>query len=208
MDLVELETLAQEAFRANGLTDWTFGFSRSSRQLGVCKYRRKRIEIAEYYARNSPPSTVIDTLYHEIAHALAGPEARHGPRWKAMAIRLGATPRACDTTNEAVMKPGDWQTTCPSCHKTFYRYKRPQSLTGYRCRCPARSSLVFHFTGDPLHQPLVPVNPQDRYPWQAICPGCNGIHYRTRRPKPGIWRCKCSFGCQLAWRFRAGLNQE
>ena len=52
-------------------------------RLGVCKYRAKRIEIAEYYAQNSPPETVLDTLRHEIAHAIAGPPpstARGGRR--------------------------------------------------------------------------------------------------------------------------------
>jgi hypothetical protein len=93
-----------------------------------CKYRTKRIEIAEYYARNSSPESVLDTLLHEIAHAIAGPKAGHGPVWKAVAIRLGATPRACDNSPETVVKPGDWQATCPACKKVFHRYKRPKSL--------------------------------------------------------------------------------
>ena len=38
---------------------------------------------------------VTDTILHEIAHALAGPGAGHGPAWKATASRLGATPKSC-----------------------------------------------------------------------------------------------------------------
>lgn len=114
MDLKELEAIAGREMTRHGLHGWTFGYAHTKRRLGVCKYRTKRIEIAEYYALNSPPETVLDTLLHEIAHAIAGPAARHGPAWKVVAQRLGATPRACENSHEAVVKPADWQATCPA----------------------------------------------------------------------------------------------
>src|SRR5215212_2787865 len=77
MDLEQLAAIARREMAKNGLHGWAFGLSRTRRGLGACKYKAKRIEIAEYYARNSPPETVLDTLLHEIAHALAGPAARH-----------------------------------------------------------------------------------------------------------------------------------
>src|SRR5271156_5554498 len=121
MDLKELEAVASREFLKHGLHGWTFGFGNTKRRLGVCKYRSKHIEIAEYHALNNPIETVLDTLFHEIAHAIAGPAARHGPVWKAVAIRLGAVPRACDNSHETVVKPGDWQATCGACKKTFHR---------------------------------------------------------------------------------------
>jgi len=106
MNLQELEAIAKWEFLRHGLHDWSFGWARTKRRQGVCKYRSKRIEIAEYYATHNPPEQVIDTLLHEIAHALAGPKARHGPAWKAVAKKLGATPRAYDTCRETVVMPG------------------------------------------------------------------------------------------------------
>ena len=88
--------------------------------------------------------------------AIAGPAAKHGPAWKAVAVKLGATPRACDTSHDTVVMPGEWQATCPACRKTFHRYRRPMSLGGYRCRCEARSPLVFEFVGDPARRPANP----------------------------------------------------
>jgi predicted SprT family Zn-dependent metalloprotease len=202
MDLKELEAIANDEIVKHGLHGWTFGLGNTKRQLGVCKYRTKRIEIAEYYARNSPWETVLDTLLHEIAHAIAGPAARHGRAWKAVASRLGATPRACDNSQDPVMKPGDWQTTCPACKKTFHRYKRPRSLTGYRCKCAARSPLVFEFHGDPALRPAVPMTVQATANWEARCAGCQTVHLRVRRPKAGVWRCNCAHHCELTWRFR------
>src|SRR3954451_12953426 len=161
MDLGELEAIALRELAKNGLRGWTFGLAKTKRRLGVCKYRSKRIEIAEFYARNSPPETVLDTLRHEIAHAIAGPAAKHGPRWKAVAVRLGATPRSCETSHQAVVKPGDWQATCPACEKTVHLYRRPRSLGGYRCRCEARSPLTFEYVGDPARKPEVSLTPRD-----------------------------------------------
>ena len=157
MDLKELEAIAGRELQKHGLIGWTFGFGDTKRRLGVCNFRKKRIEIAEYYALNSPHETVLDTLLHEIAHAIAGPTARHGPAWKAIAIRLGARPRACETSDEAIVKPGDWQTTCPACKKTIHRYKRPKTLSGYRCTCKARSPLLFEYKGNPTLRPVVPM---------------------------------------------------
>jgi predicted SprT family Zn-dependent metalloprotease len=203
MDLQELAEIAQQELKRHGLSGWTFGLADTKRRLGVCKYRTKQIEIAEYYARNSPPETVLDTLWHEIAHAIAGPAAKHGPAWKAVAIRLGATPRACDSSHETVVTPGDWQASCPACSKTFHRYRRPKSLSGYRCRCAARSPLVFEFKGDPARRPIVPLTLQEAARWEAKCAGCETVHLRARRPKAGVWLCKCPHQCELAWRYRS-----
>ena len=203
MDLKELETLASREMLKHGLRDWTFGLADTKRRLGVCKYRDKRIEIAEYYAMNSPQESVLDTLLHEIAHAIAGPKAGHGPAWKAVALRIGATPRACDNSDEAVVKPGDWQATCQACKKIIHRYQRPRSLSGYQCRCQARSPLIFEYMGDPALRPVVPMTVQDSANWEAKCAGCATVHLRLRRPKAGIWRCKCPHRCELIWQFRS-----
>ena len=147
MDLQELETIAKQELLKHGLQEWSFEWARTKRRQGACNYRSKRIEVAEYYAIHNPPEKVLDTLLHEIAHALAGPKARHGPAWKAVAENLGSTPRAYDTCRETVVMPGDWQATCEACNKTYHKYKRPQSVTGYRCRCVARMSLLFSVCG-------------------------------------------------------------
>ena len=50
--------------------------------------------LSRMHAVQKPPELVTEVILHEIAHALAGPEAGHGPEWKAIAIRLGARPRS------------------------------------------------------------------------------------------------------------------
>jgi predicted SprT family Zn-dependent metalloprotease len=203
MDLAELAVVAGQEMHKHGLRDWSFGLAALKRGLGVCRFRSKRIEIAEFHARNNPPVVVLDTLRHEIAHAIAGPAAKHGPAWKAVAIRLGATPRACDDSDETIVPPGDWQATCPGCGKTFHRYRRPKVLSGYRCKCESRSSLMFEFVGDPAQRPAVPITLEEAANWEARCSGCETVHLRVRRPKAGLWRCKCPHRCELKWSYRS-----
>ncbi len=203
MDVKELEALAAAAFLKHGLKGWTFATTRAKRRLGACNYGAKRIEISEYYAKNNSRESIIDTLLHEIAHALAGPAAGHGPHWKMVAMRIGATPRACARPGEVNLQPGNWQATCPACGAVIERYRRPRSLTGYRCVCPGRGSLTFAFTGDPANMPAVPHSPDAASSWQAECPGCKRVHRRARRPRAGIWYCKCEYRCKLTWRFHS-----
>jgi len=197
MDLKVLDETASALFAKHELAGWSFGLTAAKRRLGVCKYRRKRIEISEYYARHNPDEAVLDTLLHEIAHALAGHEAGHGPVWKAIAIRIGATPRACDDSPDTVVEPGDWRATCAGCKRTLHKYKRPRVLTGYRCKCAARSPLVFAYAGDPAREPTAPAPAG----WQAKCADCGIVHRRSRRPKAGVWRCGCPARGELKWAF-------
>ena len=208
MDLRELEAIAEREFLKHGLHDWSFGWAKTKRRQGACKYQSKRIEIAEYYASHNPPEKVLDTLLHEIAHALAGPKARHGPVGKAVAKKLGATPRACDTCDETVVMPGDWQATCEACNKTYHKYKRPQRLTGYRCRCVARKSLSCQFVGDPARQPAVPLTAQQSPNWEAKCAGCQMVYLRICKPSAGVWRCRCLHRCELVWQFRSSSDDN
>lgn len=76
--------------------------SQQNRQaLGLCKFLTKDIIIDINHVKENDWSDVLDTVMHEVAHALAGveisPKGRmmgHGKRWKRWAKRLGATPKA------------------------------------------------------------------------------------------------------------------
>ena len=78
----------------HGLSDWTLAFSESRTQLGQCVYAQLLIRIALQHALDGTAQDIRDTVLHEIAHAIAGPDVGHGPAWKNIAARIGATPRA------------------------------------------------------------------------------------------------------------------
>ena len=92
-----LDAVAKEAralMDVHGLEEWTLRFSAAQRRLGACLEQPEIIEIARRHAARGDPRQVTDTILHEIAHAIAGANAGHGPVWKAVARRVGATPKA------------------------------------------------------------------------------------------------------------------
>ena len=101
---------------------WTFGFDNAKRRAGLCDYTQKRISVSRYLTARYDDDTNHQTLLHEVAHALAGPGAGHGPRWKAVARDLGyvgGTTHRGETANELA----PWIGVCPAGH-VAYRHRR------------------------------------------------------------------------------------
>ena len=92
---------ARQRLDEHGLADWTFRFSAARRAIGLCKEKEQVIQLGRHHAANDPPAQVTDTILHEIAHALAGNAAGHGPAWRNAAKRIGATPRASKASDPA-----------------------------------------------------------------------------------------------------------
>ena len=91
-DLV-VDLLKQWGLREKG---WTFAVSRGKNTLGSCVYRTKTIKISKYLIQLGTDKEVRDTVLHEIAHALAGGKAGHGPLWRMKCRQIGlANPERC-----------------------------------------------------------------------------------------------------------------
>ena len=86
--------MARRLMDEHGLTGWTLAFVEATKRLGTCNYSHRVIRIGRSHALDGSEAQIRNTVLHEIAHAIAGPGAGHGPLWKATARRIGATPRA------------------------------------------------------------------------------------------------------------------
>lgn len=144
MEFQAAETIAHQLLAAHPLPGWTFGWNRRKRALGLCRYAQRRIELSHYFVRDNDEPAVRDTVLHEIAHALAGERAGHGPKWKAMCTKIGCKPERCDK-GEAIMPRGRWRAACPACRKEYWRHHRPKKGARYWCRdCgPSRGQVQF-----------------------------------------------------------------
>lgn len=106
---------------------WSFCFDNAKRRAGQCDYRAKRISVSRYLAARFEDDEIHQVLLHEIAHALAGHAAAHGPRWKKTAAELGyvgGTTHHGETATELA----PWVGRCPAGHLT-YRHRRPTRAT-------------------------------------------------------------------------------
>jgi SprT protein len=143
MDFNDADKLARKLIAEHGLRRWSFRFNHGKRRLGLCNYTDKRIELSMYFVAQNDEAAVRDTVLHEIAHALAGSRAAHGPKWKAVCVKIGALPQRLD--QDAVMPKGHWRAVCPGCGEGHTRFRRPPRGRTYICRAcgPKKGELKF-----------------------------------------------------------------
>jgi hypothetical protein len=134
-DLQEVRATADALITRYLDASWSFAFDNAKRRAGLCDYRAKRISVSRYLAARYDDETNRQTLLHEVAHALAGPQAAHGPAWKRTARSLGyvgGTTHSGETATELA----PWVGVCPAGH-IAYRHRKPARLTSC-VRCAPR----------------------------------------------------------------------
>ena len=133
MTPAEAQALGQQLLRDHGLDDWHFAFDRARSRLGACHFGRREISLSRHFVKMNEAAEVEATVLHEIAHALCGPGAGHGPAWQATAHRIGAPVQA--TNISASMPEPRWHLRCLNCRTIVAkRHRRSLDLTRTRCR--------------------------------------------------------------------------
>jgi hypothetical protein len=89
MDTRKLRKIAVQDLKTCGLTGWRFRWSKTLIGLGYCNFNNCTIYISKPLAKVNCESRMADTWRHEVAHALAGPDAEHGILWKKVAKMVG-----------------------------------------------------------------------------------------------------------------------
>lgn len=146
MRLEEARELAEILMTAHGLHAWRFRFDHARTRVGVCRYDEKVIGLSKYYVQANDAEEVRGTILHEIAHALAGPAAGHGAKWKAIARKLGAPTERCTRADTGVdPKYTLWCTRCGKRIRDYHRKPRRNYDSG-RFRHAACGGSRFRLT--------------------------------------------------------------
>jgi len=98
MNLNEIEKKAVQMI-ARELDGWQFAWNRRVRSNGVCSYQKKTIFLSIWNETRSG-TDVINTIKHEIAHALTE-GAGHGEVWKETFLALGGNGSRIGSASEA-----------------------------------------------------------------------------------------------------------
>lgn len=138
----------------HGLTQdgWSFRWDNARRRAGCCWHSRKVISLSRHYVGLNIVDRfddIVDTILHEIAHALVGPGIGHGQQWKEACIKIGAAPiRICSA--EVVLPTGKYKAQCLCCGKEYRRHKPHRSKNGsylYCTKCgPDHGRLEFRLS--------------------------------------------------------------
>lgn len=130
MKLADAQTLLLEKMAEHGLVElgWKMNWDDAKKRFGYCSIGKKVISLSRPLTEANPESEVLDTILHEIAHALASLEHQadcgHDERWKAVCRRIGARPEACFGEDEVVMPEAPWVLAHAETGEVFCSYLR------------------------------------------------------------------------------------
>lgn len=123
---------------------WTLKWNKRRKSWGLCCYRTKTIQLSERFLCHG--EQLYDTVLHEIAHALAGPRAGHGPIWKRYARQVEANPSRTKSAKRTkkFMKNMDYkyQYSCNGCDNTGGFSRLTNKWTEERVICTKCGSRV------------------------------------------------------------------
>lgn len=126
MDLRRAIMMATDCMEYHGLyrSGWQFKLDNAKRRMGVCYRQTRVISISKPYTLVNSEDVILDTILHEIAHALAPAGVHHGFQWKLIAAQVGATPKACGG-QEVTRVASDWEGHCHDCGAIARRHRQP-----------------------------------------------------------------------------------
>lgn len=128
MDRDEVYWMARELLDEHGLDHWDVVIDRAVKRFGSCNYRERVISVSGPLAAINDEDDTRDTILHEIAHALAGHKAGHGPEWRAVCRQIGARP---ERTTDAQVPQAPWMRVCPGCNRGRPIHRRSKKT--YAC---------------------------------------------------------------------------
>jgi hypothetical protein len=138
--LLAISLMGEHGLRPTEPGGCRFEFDTARRRAGCCHWRAdgtaERITLSAPIMALWEEPAVRDIILHEVAHALCGPGAHHGFRWRQMCMRIGANPsRTYD--EDLPQLPKRWVGVCPQGHATE-RDRLPAHRKVSCARCDSR----------------------------------------------------------------------
>ena len=122
MNVKEVITLGRNKLDENGLSEWKIKAERAYSRAGVCFSYEKEIRISKQYIEIMSDEDILDTIFHEIAHAIIGIGHGHDNVWKKKCLDLGCRPNRLLSNEFQVERK--WVSVCSACGARFGRMKR------------------------------------------------------------------------------------
>ncbi len=132
------------------LKDWNFSLDKAKRRGGACFFHKKLITLSIHHIELNDEAVLIDTLIHEVAHALAwelDQENSHGAKWIKWVSILGGSSAVTGKFNTPKAK---WCLVL-ACHsngtieKVAVRHKRSRKIKSWYLRGrPSTQGMLYY----------------------------------------------------------------
>ncbi len=144
MEYPQALALARQKLDEHGLPNWSARLDHARQRCGSCHFQRREITLSRHFVSLNDTAEVEATILHEVAHALAGPHAGHGPAWQRIAHQIGAPSAA--TNGSARMPQPPWGLRCTACTRIVaMRHRRSLDLDRVRCKHCGISRGMLHW---------------------------------------------------------------
>ncbi len=154
MEVTAALAIGRSLLREHGLDGWQIVADGAKTRAGVCRFGRRQIGISAPLTALHDEAEVRDTILHEIAHALVGPQHGHDAVWRAKAVEIGSSGERC-TSPDAPRVIGDWVGRCPAGHQRS-RHRAPTRLVSCghcSARFDVRHLLTWTYKGKSVPMP-------------------------------------------------------
>lgn len=134
MPLTEVASIGKHLIQRHETTSelkpgWQLAFDLAPARGGSCRYSEKQITLSVTYCLKASKKEIIDTILHEIAHAIVGQNHGHDAIWQAAARRIGCTAERCHHVQHT---PPRWYGRC-GCGQQWERQRLSRRLRTSRC---------------------------------------------------------------------------
>ena len=129
-----LETIGMQAdalLAEHGLHDWLFSFSHAKSRAGYCDFDSRTIHLTWQFCLKVDEGEILDTILHEISHALVGAEHGHDSVWREQALKIGCS---ANVTHCRSFTSPKYIAFCPVCGWRVGKHKRLRNAVCKKCR--------------------------------------------------------------------------
>ena len=136
MNLTSAKELAIKKMEEHDLIEkgWKFSFDNAKRRFGACHHHTKKISLSKDLVVLNDEKRVLNTILHEIAHALVGAGHGHDNVWKRKALEIGCNGERCYSSDNTKTPKGKYIAVCNGCGESFHKFVIRKNSGREACR--------------------------------------------------------------------------
>ena len=134
MELKLAKQMAEQLMTQHGINSWIVVFDNAKTRRGQTRFRKQEISLSRFITEMNPIEQIRNTILHEIAHILVGPDHGHDDIWRSKAIEIGCNGQTCTTIINKI--PHKYVLNCNHCGGIVGNYyRRPKVENCWHLKC-------------------------------------------------------------------------